>query len=176
LPTGITTAPRDDSDVDARDDAPRSALQRGDPDAPSHTDTRVSLPVTPAADTTPASGSTIGATVLALSSGALHFTAPVCPASAYSCAEDTKNALLSAPSDGDAVTPLPSCVVHLPAPLDDKATATPASVPTITLPSLDTTGDDDTPRVPLATHCSVPFRKYDATPALVPTTNPAPPA
>ena len=88
LPTGMTTAPSDDSDVDALVGAPSSALHRIDPDAPSHTDTRVSFVDTPAADTTPASGSTSGATVLALSSGALHLTAPVWPTSATSVLDD----------------------------------------------------------------------------------------
>ena len=80
----------------------------------------------------------------------------------------------SDPSDGGAPTPEPTCVVHRVLPLGDTASAAPELVLTMMLPSLLTTGDDALE--PPATHCSDPFVKYDATPAVVPTAKPPPPA
>ena len=100
-----------------------SAVQRRAPAAGSKALMRVSLAPAGADMTTAPSEATRGLAPVGASSAALHFTTPVCPASAYS-ASPAKYTLLSAPSAGEERgqgEPPPhvatlSCVLHASAP------------------------------------------------------------
>ena len=173
----MTTAPVDMSVGDARGGAPRSESHRYEPSSPFHTDKRPSDNVKFVVVTIPASGKTMGESVLPLSSIADHFVTPPCPVSATSVADDvTKYAELSGARAGGARMPPPSVVLHFVEPDGLNAIATPASVPVMMLPSLLTTGDVDDPPIVGVTHDAAPVVvEKDPMPTVVPAIKLEPP-